>query len=650
MDTTPQCVSCFHHTRCQTCETEHSIPGGKAPRLPDFEPLQAPTPEDHGQSNTPGPTTSIAQSVDVSTASVEIKSSLPGQSHYSHYPPPLEFEDRAEQVLLMQNLSLDEVPASGASSKIEVDTRNCEAKSQIINPVELPGAATVIHCDDDSQSSPGGSTPGSELSDSSQENEYESEFSAGCDTIFQLLNTPFNELFEQWLEGIRGHNGGKKGSSSAKGGKKATGDGNCQDSKRKRADNSDEQDTDTNPERPSTAARKRRKMMPLDTQLACPYFKKDPRRHRACCGYGGQKLSYVKQHLNRNHTIALYCPVCILYFPDERLRDEHIRARSCEPLEDHQAPEGITLEQRLWLSKRGPSHLSEEQHWFRIFEYLFPRHPLPRSSYNDTTFSEEFLDFREFLGQPTGLDMLLSRVRQEPNWTAEIEARFVPIIRQELGQLYWTWAAARQGESSPAISAETPHESPSRPSPHTVTTEEVRQSNLQPDDRSATRPGHSPLPAGVPDEGQQPASHNIMESSSANREQVGHNEFGPLAAEANTNSDSGQQKPNDGGEPGEGGEPSTTSMNHIGHDQPEASWMSLDFANNELYDFLGDDTLGASPPGDSETIHPSAEFEDSGFLSIPLTFGENEVPFSLEEFEVPDEDDTNQVGMGGWVT
>lgn len=647
MDTTPQCVSCFHHTRCETCETEHSIPGGKAPRLPDFEPLQAPTPEVSGQSNTSGLTTSTPQSMDVPTPSAEIKSSLAGQSHYS---PPLEFEDRTEQVLLMQNLSLNEVPALGGSSKVEVDGRDSEVKNQMINPAEMPGAAADTHRDDYSQSSPGESTPGSELSDSSQENEYEREFSAGCDAVFELLNTPFNELFEKWLEGIRGRDGGTKGSSSGNGGEKAAGAGKRQDSKRKRADNSDEQDTDTNPERPSTTAKKRRKMMPLDTQLACPYFKKDPRRHRACCGYGGQKLSYVKQHLNRNHTIALYCPVCILYFPDERLRDDHIRARSCEPLEDHQPPEGITLEQRLWLSKRGPSHLSEEQHWYRIFEYLFPRHPLPRSPYNDTTFSEEFLDFREFLEQPTGLDMLLSRVRQEPNWTAEIETRFVPIIRQELGQLYWTWAAARQGESSPDNSVETPHESPSRPSPQTDTAEDVRQSNPQPDDRSAIHPPHSPLPAGGPGEGQQLVSQTIMESSSSSEEQVGRGEFGPLSGEVNANSESGQQRPGDGEEPGEGGEPSTISMSQIGHDQPEASWMSLDFANNEFYDWPGHETLGISPLGDSGTIHPGADVDDSGFLSIPLNFREDDVPFSLEEFEVPDEEDTNQGETRGWVT
>lgn len=642
MDTTPQCVSCFHHTRCQTCQTEHSMPGGKAPRLPDFEPLPAPRPEDCGQGNSSVPMTS--------TPSAEIKSSLVGQSQYS---PPLEIEDRTEQVLLMQNLSLNEleVPASGASRRGELDTGDFEMKNEITNPAELPGTAADIHRDNDSQSSPGESTPGSELSDSSQENEYEIEFSVGCDTIFQLLSTPFDELFEQWLEGIRGCDGGKKGSSSGKGREKATGDGKRQDSKRKRADNSDEQDTDTNPERTGAAAKKRRKTMPLDTQLACPYFKKDPRRHRACCGYGGRKLSYVKQHLNRNHTIPIHCPVCFVGFRDERSRNEHIRARICEPLASHQAPEGITEEQRRWLSQRPPSGLSEERHWYDIFEYLFPtHHPLPRSPYNDTPFSEEFLDFREFLGQPTGLDMLLSQVRQEPNWTAEIEARFVPIIRQELGQLYWTWAAARQGESSPDIAAETPHESPSRPSPQTVTAEEVPRSDPQPDDRSATHPPHSPLPAGVPGEGQQPASQNIMGSSSANGEQVGRDESGPLAAEVNTNSDSGQQKPDDGEEPGEDGEPSTVSTNQIGHDQPEASWMSLDFANNEFYDLLGDDTLGASPLGDSETVHPSAEFEDSGFLSIPLTFGEDDVPFSLEEFEVPDEDDINQGETGGWVT
>lgn len=139
-----------------------------------------------------------------------------------------------------------------------------------------------------------------------------------------------------------------------------------------------------------------------------------------------------------------------------------------------------------------------------------------------------------------------------------------------------------------------------------------------------------------------------MESFSASGEQVDRNEFGPLAAENNTNSDSGQQKHHDGEEPGEGGEPST--MDQIGHDQPQESWMSLDYTENELYGLLGGDTQGTSPLGDFENIQTSAGFEDSGFLSVPLTFGEDDVPFSLEEFEVPDEDDTNQGETGGWVT
>lgn len=79
--------------------------------------------------------------------------------------------------------------------------------------------------------------------------------------------------------------------------------------------------------------------------------------------------------------------------------------------------------------------MSEEQHWKRIFQYLFPGHPMPQSVYNDTTFSEEFLDFQDFISQPIGLDVLLTRVRENPCWTAEHEALFGPDIGQGLGQL-----------------------------------------------------------------------------------------------------------------------------------------------------------------------------------------------------------------------
>lgn len=409
--------------------------------------------------------------------SSEIKSGLVESSQMQQPSGP---EARTERALLLQNSTLT---GSEDVSKSAVDTRNSEVKDRAIVPAHLHDG---IYHEDAEQSMPGRSTPGSEPSKCWQESEEERGDGVEFDNVLQLLSTPFQELVETWLEGIRDNYGGERVSSASRPAQKATDDTKRPESKRKREDDSDEQDSNAKRNRSGLAGKKRRKIMPLDTQLACPYFKKDPRRHRACCGYGGRKISYVKQHLARNHNLPLHCPVCISEFTDERSRDEDFRARSCEQVENHQAPDGITLEQRLWLGRRGPSNLSEEQHWYRIFEYLFPGHPVPRSPYNDTAFSEKLLDFRDFLSQPTGLDMLLSRVRENPNWTAEHEAIFVPDIGQRLNQLYWMWAGvARQGESDQAPVVDNPAQD-SQPTSTPAMSEETLQSDRQTGGGTAT--------------------------------------------------------------------------------------------------------------------------------------------------------------------
>lgn len=150
----------------------------------------------------------------------------------------------------------------------------------------------------------------------------------------------------------------------------------------------------------------------------------------------------MKAHLYRKHAIPIYCPVCRESFENVQLRDDHSRERNCEAAQNGIAPDGITSEQRDWLHQRGPRNFNEEEQWFRIFEFLFPGHPLPRSAYNDTTFSEDLLDFRDYISAPAAQDILLQRVRENSRWTPELEAIFRPDLVHGLDQLYWRWAAA----------------------------------------------------------------------------------------------------------------------------------------------------------------------------------------------------------------
>lgn len=648
--TTPQCITCFHHTRCETCQVYTATVTGEsrpAHRSARRYPSTVPRSEDRGQGNKFSLTSPIAQSMDALKPLPGNKSSVVDKIEYSQFSGTGE---RIQQALLLQGLALKPL---GVIPKSEVGNRDWELENRVIKPAELHYNAEVYYDEGDEQSSPGESTPGSDPTESWQESEDERNFSIDCDTILQLIRTPLDELFEMWLEESRERNGGQRASSSSKSAPKATDDSTRQhpESKRKRANNSDEQDTDLKSNRPGSAEKKRRKTTPLDTKLACPYFKKDPQRHRGCCAYGGKKLSYVKQHIGRSHNLSLYCPVCMVYFTDDRLRDEHIIARSCEPGEDQQAPEGITLDQRLWLGRRGPSNLSEEQHWYRIFEYLFPGHPLPRSPYNDTPFSEEFFEFREHLGQAAGLDMLLSRVRQNPSWTADHEALFVPDIQQELGQLYWTWAAERQGQSDQAIAVGN-HVQESQATVFPVMGEEVHQSDPQIEGGPVTFEDNSNMFVSMPGEEEPSGIRNLRTSNFPERDQTAHNETEPVSAAIKPNSGREQQKLDDdeelddGEDPVQGGEPSSIALTRIRHDQPRARLMGLDYADNELFDLLGDDTQAALAQADFEFMHPAAGFEDSGLWSMPSMFAMDDAPYLLEDFEAPPEVESPD-GVGG---
>lgn len=602
--------------------------GGAGIRPAAREPSPTPVSEEHGQVDKSSPTAPTAHSVDI--PSPGIKSGLVESSQLQQASG---LEARTEQVLLLQNLTL---AGSEDASKRAVDARDSEVKDRVIMPADLHDG---IYHDDDEQSSPGEFTPGSEPSECWQESEDERDIATECDTILQLLNTPFQELFETWLEGIRDNNGGQGASSTSKPAQKATDNTKRSDSKRKRADDSDEQDNSARRNGPGSAGKKRRKTMPLDTQLACPYFKKDPRRHKACCGFGGLKISYVKQHLGRNHNLPLHCPVCISEFADERSRDEHIRARSCEQVENHQAPDGITLEQRLWLSKRGPSNLSDEQQWYRIFEYLFPGHRPPRSPYNDTTFSEEFHDFRDFLSQPIGLDMLLGRLRQNPNWTAENEELFAPDIGHGLGHLYWLWVAARQGESDQAPPADN-HIQDSQSTSTPATSEEVRQAGSETRGGPATYEDQGHLSVSTPENRGQP--QNVMADVESDLDRVAHSEIEPVAV-ANEQE---QRKPDDEEKPDEGGEPSSIALTRIRHGQPRTSLTGLDHADNELFDLFGDGTQVDLGQADLGLIHSSLGYENDALWPGPSIPEMDDAWYIMEGIDAPREDD-NSGSLGG---
>lgn len=119
-----------------------------------------------------------------------------------------------------------------------------------------------------------------------------------------------------------------------------------------------------------------------DLLWACPFSKWKPIEYECCYQSILKDINRVKQHLNREHKLPPYCPTCNAKFPDEISRDQHLRARNCYP-EQYLMPEGVTQRQHLPLSQRTSTKVSKEDHWYTIYEILFPQAPRPGSPYID---------------------------------------------------------------------------------------------------------------------------------------------------------------------------------------------------------------------------------------------------------------------------
>lgn len=339
---------------------------------------------------------------------------------------------------------------SKALAALDPDTEmsNIDDESLLLSMLEY------CRQDDDEDPSSGDQTPASEAWEYWEEIPELKTYNIDSETLVEVLKDPLDTLFQEWVGEIccADTGGEERPSPSSSSAVRSSGQQPSR-SKRKRADDPGNEDSGGPPNKLRTTEKRSRKLMPLHKSLACPYFKKDSRRHRACCGFGFTKISYVKAHIYRKHAIPIYCPICRDSFENVQLRDDHNRERNCEAVENEAAPDGITSEQRDWLHQRGPRGLTEEQQWFRTFEFLFPGHPVPRSPYNDTTFSEDMLNFRDYVSSAAAQEILLQRVRENPIWTTELEAIFRPDLVHGLDQLYWRWAATdhHQSGQEPAI-------------------------------------------------------------------------------------------------------------------------------------------------------------------------------------------------------
>lgn len=138
--------------------------------------------------------------------------------------------------------------------------------------------------------------------------------------------------------------------------------------------------------------------------LACPFWKKDPIRHRNCFR-GVKRIRDVKQHLRRNHTQPVFCRRCGTEFGNEEAAlSEHLRAADLCEIRYFQDPDGVTVLHEKALKRHSDRGANEAAQWYAIWDHLFlsgqsgglPPPPRPSSPYVDNDLSEDMSSFREF--------------------------------------------------------------------------------------------------------------------------------------------------------------------------------------------------------------------------------------------------------------
>lgn len=187
--------------------------------------------------------------------------------------------------------------------------------------------------------------------------------------------------------------------------------------------------TSNPPDRPTTSQRSHKRTFDHDTQsktsgakrpkvssnavartekgdkrlLACPFWKKDPIRHRDCFK-GVKRIRDVKQHLRRSHKQPVFCPICGMEFGDDKAAlSEHLRAAERCQKREFPEPSGMNAEHQRRLNGYSDRNSSEREQWYVIWDCLFPCGPngtspphRPSSPYVDQEVSEDLSSYLQW--------------------------------------------------------------------------------------------------------------------------------------------------------------------------------------------------------------------------------------------------------------
>ena len=223
--------------------------------------------------------------------------------------------------------------------------------------------------------------------------------------------------------------------------------------KRQRAEEDEEQD-----QADAALSRRARKKLKPDTAqprfLACPYWKRNPNKHRRCCKLTLKRIRDVKQHLHRRHTPEFYCERCFVIFPNNQSHQDHIISVLCRR-EPHVQLDGISHSQHRELCRKSNPAFTEENQWFAIWDILFPGSERPFSAYIDSELSADLCLFREHW-QNSGQDVLLDVLRSN-QWVSmsaeERETQGRRILAEGLDRIYEDWLSSRSSATTESQSA-----------------------------------------------------------------------------------------------------------------------------------------------------------------------------------------------------
>ncbi|KAG7284602.1 hypothetical protein NEMBOFW57_009207 [Staphylotrichum longicolle] len=164
-------------------------------------------------------------------------------------------------------------------------------------------------------------------------------------------------------------------------------------------DNNSNNNNNNNNNKPPSKRSKRDPAPNITRLLACPFWKTDSHRHRACFPKILSRIRDVKQHLRRDHYSPFSCPRCATAFPSEHALHDHVSnpiGLFCTPKPPSSRPDRLSQAGFDALSRRSNPKATEEGQWFDLWDFLFPGRARPASAYRPVGVSEELGSFQEF--------------------------------------------------------------------------------------------------------------------------------------------------------------------------------------------------------------------------------------------------------------